>query len=107
MAVIRKAAGYADSEQQLAHSSVHRWFGSFGGMTQAMARAQALILQKDPASTVCRDAPKLSVYPGKYRSRARKSLLERVIRLFFVNGVYCKMFYRSIFPTFATGPGFT
>lgn len=99
--------GYAETDQQLAHSSVHRWLSSFGRMTDALSRAQDLILQKNPDSTVCRDAAGLTIPARKYRSPARKTILERCLRLFFVNAVFLKTFGRPIFPSFATRSAFT
>jgi len=99
--------GYADTERQLAHSSVHRWIGALGNMPGVLSRTQGLILQKNPDSTVCRDAGGLTIPARKYRTPTRKILLERCQRLLFVNAVFLKTFGRSIFPTFATRAGFT
>ena len=99
--------GYAETDQQLAHSSVHRWFTTFGQMAYTLSRAQDLILQKNPDSTVCRDAAGLTIPARKYRSTARKTILERCLRLFFVNDVFLKTFGRPIFPISATRSSFT
>lgn len=99
--------GYEETEQQLAHSSVHRWFCTFGQMPDALSRAQDLILQKNPDSTVCRDAAGLTIPARKYRSPARKTILERCLRLFFVNAAFLKTFGRPISPAFETRAGFT
>lgn len=101
------AVGYEETEQHLAHSSVHRWFGAFGNMPDALSRAQGLILQKNPDSTVCRDAAGLTIPAQKYRSPARKTILAHCLHIFFVNDIYLKTFGRPIFPSFATRAGFT
>ncbi len=99
--------GYPDSDTQLSHTSVHRWLATLGSMRNTLSGAQALILQKVPDATVCRDAAGLTVHVQKYRSEKRKGLLETCLRLFFVDGVFQKTFDRSIFPRFATRVGFT
>jgi hypothetical protein len=101
------AVGYEETEQQLSHASVHRWVTTFGKMAGVLSRSQDLILQKNPDSTVCRDAAGLTIPAWKYRFPERKACLERGLRLFFVNFVFLKTFSRSIFPGFATRAGFT
>jgi transposase-like protein len=101
------AVGYEETEQQLSHASVHRWVSTFGKMAGVLSRSQDLILQKNPDSTVCRDAAGLTIPARKYRSPARKTILERGLRLFFVNAIYLLTFGRPIFPSFATRTGFT
>ena len=101
------AVGYNETEQQLSHASVHRWVSTFGQMPGLLSRSQDLILQKNPDSTVCRDAAGLKIPARKYRSQERKACLERCLRLLFVNVQYLKTFGRSIFPGFATRAGFT
>lgn len=99
--------GYEENEQQLSHASVHRWVSTFGQMPDVLSRAQGLILQKNPDSSVCRDAAGLKIPARKHRSPERKTILERCLRLFFVNAVFLKTFGRSIFPSFGTRAGFT
>jgi len=101
------AVGYEGTEQQLSHASVHRWVSTFGQLAGVLSRSQDLILQKNPDSTVCRDAAGLTIPAQKYRSPARKTILERGLRLFFVNAIYLLTFGRPIFPSFATRTGFT
>lgn len=101
------AVGYDETEQQLSHASVHRWVSTFGQMPGLLSRSQDLILQKNPDSTVCRDAAGLTIPARKYRSQERKSCLESGLRLLFVNAVFLKTLGHSIFPSFATRAGFT
>lgn len=101
------AVGYDETERQLSHASVHRWVSTFGQMPGLLSRSQDLILQKNPDSTVCRAAAGLTIPARKYRSRERKACLERGLRLFYVNSVFLKTFFCSIFPSFATRAGFT
>lgn len=105
--VDEKPLEYADnSGQELVHSSVHRWVGALGGMPDLLAHAQDLIMQKNPASSVARDAAGFSVSSRKYRSTERKNLLERAIQLFFVATVFRETFGKLIFPVFGTRSGF-
>jgi hypothetical protein len=101
------AVGYDETEQQLSHSSVHRWVSTFGQMPGLLSRSQDLILQKNPDSSVCRDAAGLTIPDRKHRSPDRKAVLESALRLLFVNVVFLKTFGRAIFPSFATRAGFT
>ena len=94
--------GYSDSETQLEHSTVHRWLTCLSRLKTTLARAADLILQAAPCSSACRDAAGLSVPPAKYRSDARKSMLERCRRLFFFEAEYRATFGLSIFPKLAT-----
>jgi transposase-like protein len=95
-------AGYRDSEKQLEHSTVHRWLTSLNRLHATRARVADLILRKEPESNASRDAAGLSVGPAKYRSEARRTILERCRALFFFDAVYRSIFRLSIFPELAT-----
>ncbi|NTV59216.1 MAG: hypothetical protein HGA74_18300, partial [Deltaproteobacteria bacterium] len=43
------------TSKELAHSTLYRWITSLGGMKEVLRCAQDLVLQKNPASSICRD----------------------------------------------------
>ncbi len=99
--------GYPDSEKHMEFSTVHRWISTLGDYTAITRKAQDLILQQDPGSTVCRESANLSVYPFKYRSSLRKQLLIQCRRLLKLENLYQTIFDVSIFPNLATSRGFS
>lgn len=99
--------GYPESENQLDHTTVFRWTGTFGCLTEIISKGQDLVLQKNPASDICRDLANLSVHPGKYRSVARKNELLRCRRLLGIEKIYRHLFDISIFPNLATQCGYS
>lgn len=94
-------------ERQLDHSTIHRWIGTLGGFETIVRKAQDLILQAYPATTVCRDLLTLTVSERKYRSKQRKERLLGCRRLFTLDRVYELLFSVSIFPNLATQCAFT
>lgn len=99
------AIGYTTQRQQaddrmLAKSTVWRWLSSFGSLTITTRNAFNRIRQSDPNSTVFRQIS--PICPGKYRSKERKSVLERALLLFTAEAEYHRIFGRSFFPDLAT-----
>ncbi len=102
----KNPAGYQKSEQQLDHSTIHRWISSLGSLTQIMRKAQDLILQAKPESAICRDLAGLSIFSKKYRKKQRAGVLLGVRQLFSLEGLYRLIFSTSIFPNLATACSF-
>ena len=83
-------------------STIHRWIGTLGQFDAITRKAQDLILQADPASTICRDLAGLTVACRKYSSERRKSLLLACRRLLELEKRFCRLFDVSIFHNLAT-----
>jgi hypothetical protein len=90
------------AEWQLDHSTVHRWIGALGQFDTTTRKAQDLILQANPASTVCRELAGLTVACRKYTSQWRKTLLLACRRLLVLEKRFCRLFDVSIFHNLAT-----
>jgi len=99
--------GYRNSEKQLEHSTIHRWITTFGRLAATIAKAQDLILKKNPASSICRDLAVMPISPLKYRSLKRKKTLLKCRRLIHIETVFRLTFDVSIFPKLATDCFFT
>jgi len=90
------------AEWQLDHSTIHRWIGTLGQFDTIIRKAQDLILQADPASTLCRDLAALTVAPRKHTSEWRKTLLLGCRRLLDLEKRFFRLFDVSIFHNLAT-----
>ena len=89
-------------ERQLAHSTLYRWVTTLGGFKEVLRSALDLILQKNPASAICRGLVSLKVAPSKYVKAAREGVLRRCRQLLHLEGNYRHTFGTSIFPYLAT-----
>lgn len=89
-------------ERQLAHSTLYRWVTTLGGFQEVCARALDLILQKEPASAICRGLALLKVPPSKYVKAPREGVLRRCRELLHLEVSYRHIFQASIFPYLAT-----
>ncbi len=96
--IIKNIIGYADSEQQLSHTSIHRWITSFGNYTNIIRKAQDYYLQAKPESSICRELASLSIPLKKYKTEERKSILQRCRQLLRLDVKYSALFNVSIFP---------
>ena len=92
----------SSAEWQLDHSTIHRWIGTLGQYDTITRKAQDLILQADPSSTICRDLAGLTVACRKYTSEKRKTLLLACRRLLDLEKRFCRLFDVSIFHNLAT-----
>jgi len=91
-------------ERQFSHTTIWRWLGWLGGLRQALRTALELMRQKDPRSTLHRQV--CAVPAHKYRTPARRTLLEHALRLLRVAALFRRLFAREFFPYFATAdPG--
>jgi len=88
--------------ESLAHSTPYRWISCLGGFKEILRCAQDLILQKNPASTVCRDLAAIEVPAKKYVKAARESILKRCRQVLHLEVQFRATFCASIFPFLAT-----
>jgi len=105
--IIRNCIGYPDSEQQLNHTSIHRWIKTFGSYSKIIRTAQDIYLQAKPQSSICRELTSLSIPLAKYRTQERKTLLQRCRQLLKIEVKFWSVFQASIFTRLATQCGFT
>lgn len=91
------------NDRSLAHSTPYRWITSLGGFKEILRCAQDLVLQKEPASCVCRHLAALEIAPGKYKTATRKAVLRLCRQLIHLELEFRATFHASIFPFFATG----
>lgn len=96
------AEGESTRYKNLAHSTPHRWITTLSGLKQILRDAQDLILQKNPASTVCRDLAAIEVCARKYVKADRQSVLRRCRQILHLEVQFRATFGASIFPFFAT-----
>jgi hypothetical protein len=89
-------------DRSLAHSTPYRWISALGGFKEILRCAQDLILQKNPASTVCRDLAAVNVSAQKYVKAGRESVLKRCRQILHLEAQFRTTFGASIFPFFAT-----
>jgi hypothetical protein len=86
----------------LAHSTPYRWITTLSGFKQILRAAQDLILQENPASTVCRELAAIEISGRKFVNAARESVLKRCRQLLRLEVRFRATFFASIFPLFAT-----
>jgi hypothetical protein len=103
----RSVPGYPDDAKSLAPSTVHRWITSLSGLVNATQKALDLILQENPASSVCRDLAQLTIPQSKYRSQTRKKSLLSCFWLLVTEALFKTTFHLSIFTKLATSCAFT
>ena len=97
----------SNREPMMEHSTIHRWISTMGSYSRLVQNATDLILQADPASSLCRDLAGLKISPGKYRSSSRKQTLLTCFHLVFLMPIYQAIFRTGIFPELATRSGYT
>ncbi|MCP4911591.1 MAG: hypothetical protein GY909_00620 [Oligoflexia bacterium] len=86
-------------EHYFDHTTVWRWVGYIGSLEQRLSRALKLIREKEPSSKIFRQIH--PVNPRKYRSKGRRKLLDRCMRLFILEREFKKVFNASNFTEFA------
>ena len=103
------AVSYEDADAGMAlwPSTLWRWVGRLGGFPETVRQALHLIKQKDPSTGVFRALGGIRIREGKYRSEARKAVLQRCRGLVIADRDYAPLFHGSIFPDLATRCGFT
>jgi hypothetical protein len=96
----------AESGVVLWPSTLWRWVDRLGRFSLAMRQALGLIKQKDPSTDVFRALGRLRIRAGKFRSEARKVILQHCGKLVTAEQEYARLFSASIFPDLATRSGF-
>lgn len=94
-------------EPMMEHSTIHRWVSTLGGYYRLVQNATDLMIQANPTTSLYRDLANLSIFPGKYRSQARKLILLTCAQLMKLLPHYQNMFQVSIFPKLATFSGYS
>jgi hypothetical protein len=90
----------------LAPTTIHRWITTLGGFTQTCRTALILLLQENPASSICRDLARLTVPPRKFKTDQRKKKLIGCRQLVTIETYFQATFKTSIFTKLATRCGF-
>jgi hypothetical protein len=96
----------ADGGAQLWPSTLWRWVGRLGQFPVTVRQALNLIGQKEPSTDVFRALGLLRIGAWKFRSAARKRLLQRCRELVTTDRIYTRLFGASVFPDLATRCGF-
>jgi len=94
-----------DDGGKLWPSTLWRWVATLGGLPETVGHALELIKQKDPSSALFRALGARLIRAGKFRSEARKGVLQRCLELLLAAPVYARLFEVSLFPDLATGVG--
>ncbi len=105
--ILKNAVGYSDSENQLSHTTIHRWITGLGNYSEIIRTAQNLYLQAKPESGICHELALLSIPPKKYLTEDRKSVLQRCRQLLKIEIKFRSIFNTSIFPHLATKCSFS
>jgi hypothetical protein len=98
----------AKGEKQLvglAPSTVWRWLSWLGGMPGTLRAGWGLIRQKEPNSTLHRQA--WAVSSRKHRSDRRRDTLVQAMQLLAVDRMCARLLGAGIFPRYATSQGWT
>jgi len=96
----------ADKGAQLWPSTLWRWVDRLGRFPVTVGQALNLIKQKDPSTDIFRALGRLRIRASKFRSEARKLLLQRCRELVTADPEYARLFSVSVFPELATRCGF-
>jgi hypothetical protein len=94
-----------DEGGKLWPSTLWRWVSTLGGFPETVRRGLDLIKQKDSSSALFRCLGGRPFRGEKFRSQARKGVLQRCRELLLVEPVYAESFNVRIFPDLATGVG--
>lgn len=97
----------ADGGAELWPSTLWRWVSALGRFPVVTREALDLIKQKNPSTGLFRALGEARINEGKFRSPARKLVLQRCRELMLADRVYRDLFGVSIFPDLATASGFT
>jgi len=95
----------ADAGRSLWPSTLWRWVSTLGGFAETVRRALDLIKRKDPSTDIIRRLSGGQFRGAKFRSQARKGVLQRCRALLLAAPVYAELFGVGIFPDLATGVG--
>ena len=87
----------------LAHTTLYRWVSALGAWGHLVLRALDLVKQKNPQTGVFRELSGLQIAPGKFRSGARRGVLETCWSLCVAEAAYVAAFGVSIFHRVGNG----
>ena len=104
--VDNSAPGYPQSDSTLAPSTIHRWITTLGPLTRTCRTALLLLLQENPASSICRDLARIIIPHGKFKTNHRKKQLIGCRQLLMIEGIFKAAFNTSIFTKLATRSAF-
>jgi len=99
--------GYPNSDRTLAASTIHRWITTLGRFTQTCRTALILLLQENPASSICRDLARLIIPKRKYKTDQRRKHLIGCRQLLIIEAFFQATFKTSIFTKLATHCAFS
>jgi hypothetical protein len=93
--------GYPDSDATLAPSTVHRWITTVGQLPRTCRTGLSLLLQDNPALSICRDLARLTVARRKYKTEHRRKQLIGCRHLVVIEAFFQLAFKKSIFTKLA------
>ena len=109
--VDNSAPGYPQSDSTdgptLAPTTIHRWITTLSRFTQTCRTALCLLLQENPASSICRDLARLIIPKRKYKTDQRRKHLIGCRQLLIIEGFFQATFKTSIFTKLATRCAFS
>ena len=94
--------GYPQTDATLSPSTVHRWITTVGQLPRTCRTALSLLLQENPALSICRDLARLIVPWRKYKTERRKKQLIGCRQLLVIETFFQLTFQKSIFTKLAT-----
>ena len=94
--------GYPQADATLSPSTVHRWITTVGQLPRTCRSALSLLLQENPALSICRDLARLIVPWRKYKTERRKKQLIGCRRFLIIETFFQLTFQKSIFTKLAT-----
>jgi hypothetical protein len=100
------APGYPQSDSTLAPSTIHRWTTTLSRLIKTCRTALLLLLQENPASSICRDLVRIVIPHRKFRTHQRKRQLISCRQLIIIEAVFKAAFNTSIFTKLATRSAF-
>jgi len=96
------APGYPQSDATLAPSTIHRWITTLGQFTQTCRIALTLLVQENPALSICRDLARLIIPHRKYKTNHRRKQLIGCRQMVIIEDFFQTTFQTSIFTKLAT-----
>jgi len=94
-----------ESSAALTPSTLWRWLSCMGGLKKTTRDAFRVI--REANASVALHRQDWAVSPKKYRSEARRQVLEQALELLVTEKIFQRQFNRSLFPHFATGCGWS
>ena len=86
----------------LAPSTIHRWITTLGQFTQTCRTALTLLVQENPALSICRDLARLNIPHQKYKTDQRRKQLIGCRQMVIIEDFFQTTFQTSIFTKLAT-----